>query len=95
MSQKTIIALVIVVLGTLIPAYFLLSHTPTPDYSTVVSASVPTTDAEAMFVNLSSQLVPLAFDTSILNDPRFTSLIDLHTVILPEASGRRDPFAAF
>ena len=94
MNQKTIIALVIVILGIMVPAYFLLSSKPaTPSSDAPVSSTVVTSDAQAQFVNLSAQLVPLTFDTSILTDPRFTSLIDLHTAILPEAIGRRDPFA--
>ena len=95
MTQKTIIATVIVILGILVPAYFLISSTPATSSDAVVTASVPTSDAEAQFVNLSAQLVPLTFDTTILTDPRFTSLVDLHTVVLPEATGRRDPFAPF
>lgn len=49
----------------------------------------------ATFVDLAQQLEPLGFDTSILSDPRFVSLVDLHTVVLPEAVGRPDPFADF
>ena len=93
MNQKVIVAIVTVLLGLLVPLYFLL--TGSTDTSQVVTASVPSSEAEVVFVNLASQLVPLSYDTSILSDPRFTSLIDLHTAVLPEQKGRRDPFAVF
>lgn len=94
MNQKTIIALIVVIIGIAIPGYFLLTSSPKVETSSqVVSSSDITNDAEAQFVTLSAQLVPLSFDTSILTDPRFTSLVDLHTIVLPEAIGRRDPFA--
>lgn len=94
MNQKTIIALIIVIVGVAIPGYFLLTSSAKVDTSSeVVSTSDVGNDAEAQFVTLSAQLVPLSFDTSILTDSRFTSLIDLHTIVLPEAIGRRDPFA--
>ena len=94
MNQKTIIALIIVIIGVAIPGYFLLTSSSKVDTSNeVVSTSDIGNDAEAQFVTLSAQLVPLSFDTTILTDSRFTSLIDLHTIVLPEAIGRRDPFA--
>ena len=94
MNQKTIIALIIVIVGVAIPGYFLLTSSSKVDTSNeVVSTSDIGNDAEAQFVTLSAQLVPLSFDTTILTDSRFTSLIDLHTIVLPEAIGRRDPFA--
>ena len=94
MNQKTIIALIIVIVGVAIPGYFLLTSSSKVDTSNeVVSTSDISNDAEAQFVTLSAQLVPLSFDTTILTDSRFTSLIDLHTIVLPEAIGRRDPFA--
>lgn len=93
MNQKVIVAIVTVLIGLMIPAYFLISG---GNASTdVVVASIPNSDAEVVFVNLASQLVPLSYDTSILSDPRFTSLVDLHTAILPEQKGRRDPFANY
>ena len=95
MNQKTTIAFIIVILGILVPGYFLISSSAAPTTDEVIDASVPTSDAEAQFLNLSAQLAPLSFDKSVLIDPRFTGLIDLHTAVLPEVSGRRDPFAPF
>jgi hypothetical protein len=50
--------------------------------------------AELDFVNLVGQIDSISFDTSIFSDPRFIALTDIHTIVVPEASGRRDPFAS-
>lgn len=94
MNQKITITIIAICIGLLIPAYFLISGTSTPSEADV-TASAPTSEAEAVFVNLTSQLGTLSYDTSILSDPRFTSLVDLHTTVLPEQQGRKDPFAPF
>jgi hypothetical protein len=59
-----------------------------------VSATEPLSPAETTFVNLATQLEPLGFDTAILSDPRFMALVDIHTAVIPESAGRRDPFAS-
>lgn len=92
MKTKLIIAVVAIVAGLALPAYILFSGDEATD---IVQPSIPTSEAEAMFLSLTSQLTPLSFDTGILTDPRFTALVDLHTAILPEQKGRRDPFAPF
>lgn len=92
MSKNTTI-IVIVIVGVLLvvgAGYFLFVR---PATTTAVSATEPVSPAEATFVNLANQLQPLDFDTSILTDPRFEALVDIHTAILPEAAGRHDPFA--
>lgn len=61
--------------------------------SAVATLSGPASGAEETFVRLTSQIDPVELDTSILSDPRFTSLEDIRTAIIPEASGRPDPFA--
>jgi len=89
MSRNTIIAIVIGLVVLAAAAYMLFFRTD----ASAVSSSVPTTPAEATFVNLAEQLKPLGFDTTILSDPRFIALTDIHTAILPEPIGRKDPFA--
>lgn len=88
-SAILIIALVIVAGGAL--WYFSGQEGNDPS----LTSSVPSLDnpAQTQFQTLVSQLQPISFDTSIFSDPRFTSLIDLTTPIMPEASGRIDPFA--
>jgi hypothetical protein len=90
MNKQTIIAAVIGVVLLAGAGYLLFLQPPSAD---TLTASEPTSPAETTFVNLASQLEPLGFDTSILTDPRFMALVDIHTAILPEAVGRRDPFA--
>lgn len=96
MNQKLILAIVTIVLGLVVPGYLLMSKGDgTATDTDVVTSSAPSSEAEVVFRNLIAQLTPLTFDTSIGTDPRFTSLVDLHTAIIPEQKGRRDPFAAF
>ncbi len=95
-SQNTI---VIIAFGLIVAAAvgYLLFEKPsvstTTSTDTTTTSTGPASGAEATFVNLVSQLDSVTFDTSILSDPRFTGLQDIHTAILPEASGRPDPFA--
>jgi hypothetical protein len=92
MNRNTLIAIVVGIGLLLAAAYFLFVRTPS---NAVVTSSEPSSPAELTFVNLASQLEPLGFDTAILSDPRFTALVDIHTAIIPEQAGRRDPFAPF
>lgn len=84
-----IICLVIVVGGGLYYFFFFNNETGAAIQSTPGEAS----DAELSFITLVSKLDPIVFDTSLLSDPRFTSRTDIRTTIVPEASGRKDPFA--
>ena len=90
-KKKTIlIAAAIVVLG--IGAYFLwLKPSSTENIS--IDSFGPTGQAQATFLTLAAQLQPIAFDSSVLSDPRFMALVDIKTLIVPEATGRPDPFA--
>ena len=59
-----------------------------------ISISDPAaTESEANFATLANELDSIVFDTTILTDPRFTSLMNIHTAITPEPQGRPDPFA--
>ena len=74
-------------------AYFFL-----PDGSssaTALSGSAPADANEAAFIQLSGELDPISFDPKVLEDPRLTSLVDISTQVIPESSGRSDPFAPF
>jgi flagellar basal body-associated protein FliL len=93
MSNQTKIIAVVLGIVVILGAAYLLFFNTSSDTTAVTSDGAPTSAAEVNFLNLSSQIEPVTFDTSILNDPRFTSLVDIHTAILPEASGRKDPFA--
>ena len=94
MSSKTKIIVAVLGIAVLLGAVYLLFFNNSSNTSAVSqSGGAPTSPAQASFLDLSSQIEPITFDTSILSDPRFTSLVDLHTAILPEAAGRKDPFA--
>lgn len=63
------------------------------DGAAVTATEGPLTDAEFTFITLASQIDRIVFDTAILDDPRFQALQDIRTAVIPEASGKNDPFA--
>lgn len=65
------------------------------DTGPAVVEGTAASSAELDFINLQGQIVNITFDASIFSDPRFTRLTDIHTIIVPEPAGRRDPFAGF
>jgi hypothetical protein len=72
-------------------AYFIFfNNDATADITT---NSSPSSAAELYFVNLAGELGTISFNTKILSDPRFSALVDIQTVVVPEVSGRPDPFA--
>src|SRR4051812_22867094 len=77
----------IVVLAVIYLVFF--DKAPTADLSTETSGS----PAELYFVNLAGELDTISFNTTVLSDARLNALIDIRTAILPETSGRPDPFA--
>lgn len=86
--------LILIIAGVVAAAglgYYFFFFTASPDAT--VTASAPASAAELTFVNLAGQLDPIDFDTTLLNDPRFMALVDIRTAVIPEASGRHDPFA--
>lgn len=84
------IAAAIVVAGAV--AYFLWMRPTEPDSVTIADFG-PASTAQATFLTLAGQIQPISFDASVLTDARFLSLVDMKTAILPEESGRSDPFA--
>jgi phosphatidylserine synthase len=89
---KIIIAvLVIAILGVI--AYLVFFNTNNDTTAVSTGSGAPASAAEVTFLNLASQINPITFDTTIFSDPRFTALVDIHTAILPEATGRTDPFS--
>lgn len=80
----------IVVLG--IVAYLTWLR-PAPEENVSITGMGSTSEAQAAFLTLAAQLEPVGFDASVLSDPRFLSLVDMKTAIVPEPEGRIDPFA--
>jgi len=92
MSRNSLIftiCLVIVVGGLGYYFFFFNSGTDTTLNATPGGAS----SAELSFITLVGKIEPIVFDTSLLSDPRFTTREDIRTAIIPEESGRKDPFA--
>jgi len=72
---------------------YLIFFDKTPSADLTAGGSAGTSPDELYFVNLTSELSDISFDKAVLEDPRFTALTDIRTAILPEQSGRHDPFA--
>ncbi len=94
MSTRTKIIVGVVGGVVILAAAYLLFFNSNSNTSAVSNGSAPASAAEVAFLNLASKTGPITFDTSIFSDPRFTSLVDIHTVIIPEPQGRTDPFAS-
>jgi hypothetical protein len=93
--RNNIIIGVIVGIALLVGGYLFFFNT-TPATTSALSSGNSTASAnvaEEKFVQLSDQASSITFDTTILTDPRFTSLIDTHTQLTPVQTGRPDPFA--
>lgn len=92
LSKKKSIAIAagIVVLGVV--AYVVWLR-PQPVDNVSIAGFGPASEAQSTFLTLAAQLQPIAFDASVLSDPRFLALVDIKTAILPETPGRTDPFA--
>ncbi|MFZ3043499.1 MAG: hypothetical protein WA058_00070 [Minisyncoccia bacterium] len=67
--------------------------TGTGNQAPLTTTNVVENQAQTEFQALVSVLHPITFDTKIFTDPRFMGLVDLATPIIPEPSGRSDPFA--
>ncbi|MBA3788910.1 hypothetical protein H0X32_00755 [Patescibacteria group bacterium] len=93
MSSRIKIIVAVLVVAVLLGAAYLLLFNNNNTNAAVTVEGGATSAAEVTFLNLSSQLQPISFDTTIFTDPRFMALVDIHTAILPETSGRKDPFA--
>lgn len=91
LDTKTILMIIagIVVLGGIYWYFFTGTATDVP-LSADTTSSNP---AQAQFETLVGELTPVSFDTSLLTDPRFAALVDIGTPVVPESSGRIDPFA--
>lgn len=91
MSRSSILLIVVGLLILGAAAYLFFGKTDTT--SGVSADNSPASSAEIVFLNLTAQIDPVEFDTTILSDPRFNALRDIRTAIIPESSGRTDPFA--
>jgi flagellar basal body-associated protein FliL len=94
MNNRTKIIIAVVIAGALlVGGYLLFFNSSNSSSGAVVSTSVSANTAEVTFLDLATQADAITFNTSILSDPRFTSLVDTSTTVVPVPEGRKDPFA--
>lgn len=86
-KNMSIAALVIVLFGA--GVYFFAGS----GGAVTTITAVPSSQTEATFLGLASELDTVTFNTSIFTDQRFLKLQDIHTSIIQEQVGRTDPFA--
>lgn len=91
LSRTTVVGIILALLVLAAAGYLLFGQDRLT--SGVSIEPGPASSAEQTFLNLAAKIDPVAFDTSILSDPRFVNLQDIRTSIVPESSGRVDPFA--
>ncbi len=90
MPKTTGIAIAVGILLLLVAGYLMFRPSSTGG---VEAVGAPATEAEMTFITLTAKIDPVAFNTSILSDPRFMGLQDIRTAVIPEPAGRTDPFA--
>lgn len=91
-SRKTLpyVALAVVLVGAAL--YYLWGRPASTDV--ITEDALPQSASEAVFLGLAGELDTVTFDGAIFTDPRFLSLKDIHTNVVEEPVGRRDPFAS-
>ena len=93
MSRSTLVfVLCLVIVAGGLGYYFFFFNSNTNAAVSAVNGGAAS-DAELSFITLVSKLDPIVFDTTVLSDPRFMARQDIRTAIVPEAAGRKDPFA--
>lgn len=93
MKSSTIIT-ILVILAVAGGAYwYFFGNSGTVQSTTLTTNGAASTNAQAQFQALASELKTISLDTKVLTDPRFTVLVDLTTPIAPVPKGRTDPFA--
>jgi uncharacterized protein (UPF0333 family) len=90
-TTSNIIITVIVLAAVGVIGYFVFFNSNTS--AITANNSAPASAAEQTFLNLTAEAQSISFNTSILSDPRFTSLVDTRTPVVPVPLKRADPFA--
>lgn len=94
LSRKNLLTILCAGIVLIGGAYYFFFFTDSGE-DTVLSAGAPASEAEVSFIALVGKLGPISFDTRILDDARFASLVDIRTTIIDEPKGRTDPFGPF
>lgn len=93
MNNNSRTNVILIVLAIIVAAGALYMFFAKGDEETVTAIEAPGTEAERSFLALTAEIGAISFDTGIFSDPRFRALQDIRTAVVPEASGRPDPFA--
>lgn len=88
-NKNLLIGIGVILLAVVVYLVF-FNNSTSADLTTTTS---PSSAAELYFVNLAGELGTISFNTKVFSDPRFSALVDIKTEIVPEVSGRSDPFA--
>lgn len=87
-----IVLAVVVIIGAIV-IYNATGNVPTDEEIISESSGSSTSPDEVLFISLASQIESITFDEEFLNDPKFLSLVDIGELVVPEPTGRKDPFA--
>jgi hypothetical protein len=93
-TKNTILILVasaIVLLGAFY--YFFIFTKDTG--GALIEGNATASQSEFEFISLLERINPVTFDTTLFSNPAFSDLVNIHTPIVPELVGRKDPFATF
>ena len=90
--SRTTTILILVLVGSLGVMGIVLFNANKEDPA-ILAETEATGESELVFVNLASQIDAITFNTALLSDPVFASLVDIRVAVIPEEQGRRDPFA--
>lgn len=94
-ASRTNILLIVLGAAVLLAAGYFFMRQSDDSSATALTGTASGGSSEDAFIQLSSQLDPITIDPKVFSDPRFTGLTDISTQIVPESSGRTDPFAPF
>jgi hypothetical protein len=97
-TTRNLLIIIVVVALFVFAGWYLLSTSgssapTTPDAKNLTQDSAPAATAERQFIALLASLEPTKLDSSFLQNPRFTALINIAQPIVMEAPGRANPFA--
>lgn len=91
-KYKNIIIAVAIIAAGFVAYTFFFTGEPEPVLSTTGTGGGQTV-VEQELISLLLELRTITLDTRLLDDPRFQSLRDFNQELIPEPTGRQNPFA--
>lgn len=86
--KKNLLMIVFVIVLIGVGAYYVNKGSQ----AVITTSAAPGSATEATFLGFATELDTVSFNTSIFSDARFMALEDIHTSVVNELTGRRDPF---